>query len=226
VAKEETAALVKSASGAIRPCVAVTPGPGPRAGLAMAGKLIVAALERWRAVGRRHPALLQAGAVANGGGPAGRPALEVVAVSTSPAVAKMVWTEPMRDHPGRLLLDLDYIVEWVSAEPPATTLSFWICPVTLVFDQAWDLTADINLQGWSFQLFSTQSGGLDPTSAAGLGGQWPVTSSPLSSAHAASPSTCAARRSTVPAIGFLSRTGEDSASPRKATPADRADMRP
>ena len=61
-------------------------------------------------------------------------------MSISPAVAKSVWTEadfdamgshdnavhavalePVRDHPGRLLLDRDYIVEWVSAEPPATT---------------------------------------------------------------------------------------------------------
>jgi hypothetical protein len=93
-------------------------------------------------------------------------------VSTGPAVAKTVWTEadfdamswhdnavhavalePVPGHPGRLLLDLDYIVEWVPAEPPSTALSFWICPATLVFDRAWDLTADINLQGWSFQLF-------------------------------------------------------------------------
>jgi hypothetical protein len=79
VAKEEIAALVKPASGAVRPGAAVTPGPGPRAGLAIAGKLILAALERWRAVGRRHPALPRAGAVANGGGRAGRPALETVA---------------------------------------------------------------------------------------------------------------------------------------------------
>ena len=93
-------------------------------------------------------------------------------MSTGPAVDKTVWTqadfdamgwhdnavhavalEPVPDHPGRLLLDLDYIVEWVPAEPPATTLSFWICPATLVFDRAWDLTADISLQGWGFQLF-------------------------------------------------------------------------
>ena len=93
-------------------------------------------------------------------------------MSTGPAVDKTVWTqadfdamgwhdnavhavalEPVPDHPGRLLLDLDYIVEWVPAEPPAATLSFWICPATLVFDQAWNLTADIDLQGWSFQLF-------------------------------------------------------------------------
>lgn len=93
-------------------------------------------------------------------------------MSAGPTVAKTVWTEadfdamdwhdnavhamalePGSGHPGRLLLDLDYIVEWVPAELPATTLSFWICPATLVFDRAWDLTADVNLHGWSFQLF-------------------------------------------------------------------------
>jgi len=94
-------------------------------------------------------------------------------MSTGPAVAKAVWTEadfdamdwhdnaihavavePVPDHPGRLLLDLDYIVGGILPEPPATTtLSFWICPATLVFDEAWDLTADIDLRGWSFQLF-------------------------------------------------------------------------
>ena len=93
-------------------------------------------------------------------------------MTTGPAVARTVWTnadfdtmswhdnavhavalEPAPDHPGRLLLDIDYILEWVPAEAPATTLSFWICPATLVFDRAWDLTSDINLQGWSFQLF-------------------------------------------------------------------------
>jgi hypothetical protein len=92
-------------------------------------------------------------------------------MSTGPAVVKTVWTdadfdamnwhdnaihavalEPAPDHPGRLLLDLDYIVEWVAPEAPATTLSFWICPATLVFDRAWDLTTDIDLRGWSFQL--------------------------------------------------------------------------
>jgi hypothetical protein len=44
------------------------------------------------------------------------------------------------------------IIEWVPPEAPATTLSFWICPATLVFDQAWDLITDIDLRGWSFQL--------------------------------------------------------------------------
>jgi hypothetical protein len=39
-----------------------------------------------------------------------------------------------------------------STGAPAATLSFRICPATLVFDQAWDLTTDIDLRGWSFQL--------------------------------------------------------------------------
>ena len=79
MAEEETAALVKPASGAVWPGAAVTPGPGSRAGLGIAGKLILTALEWWRAAGRRHPVLPRAGAVANGGWPAGRPAREAAA---------------------------------------------------------------------------------------------------------------------------------------------------
>jgi hypothetical protein len=92
-------------------------------------------------------------------------------MSAPPTVAKTIWTdadfdamdwhdnavhaialEPGPSDPGRLLLDIDYIIQWVPPEAPATTLSFWICPATLVFDQAWDLTTDIDLRGWSFQL--------------------------------------------------------------------------
>jgi hypothetical protein len=82
-------------------------------------------------------------------------------MNNGPAVAKTVWTEadfdamdwhdnaihaiavePVPDNPGRLLVDLDYIVGWVSPTSPSTTLDFWICPATLVFDPAWDLTTD------------------------------------------------------------------------------------
>ena len=92
-------------------------------------------------------------------------------MSTEPTVAKTVWTDADFDamdwhdnaihalaferapsDPGRLLLDIDYIVEWVPPEAPATTLSFWICPATLVFDNAWDLTTDIELYARSFDL--------------------------------------------------------------------------
>jgi hypothetical protein len=92
-------------------------------------------------------------------------------MNNGPAVAKTVWTEadfdamdwhdnaihaiavePVPDNPGRLLVDLDYIVGWVSPTSPATTLDFWICPATLVFDPAWDLTTDVDMRGWAFQL--------------------------------------------------------------------------
>jgi len=92
-------------------------------------------------------------------------------MSGGPAVGKTVWTdadfetmgwhdnavhaiavEPAPPHPGSLLLDIDYIVEWVRRPGPGGLLSSWVCPATLVFHQAWDLVTDINLQGWSFQL--------------------------------------------------------------------------
>jgi hypothetical protein len=92
-------------------------------------------------------------------------------MSTGPTFAKAVWTaadfdqmswhdcavhaiavEPAPPHPGRLLVDLDYIVEWVCPTPSADTFIFWICPATLVFDEAWDLVGDINLRGFSFEL--------------------------------------------------------------------------
>jgi hypothetical protein len=92
-------------------------------------------------------------------------------MNNGPAVAKTTWTaadfdamdwhdnaihaiavEPVLENPGRLLVDLDYIVGWVSPTSPATTLDFWICPATLVFDPAWDLTTDVDMRGWAFQL--------------------------------------------------------------------------
>ena len=44
--------------------------------------------------------------------------------------------------PTRLLLDLDYIVQWVDGQPPARHFTFWVAPATLVFDQAWNVTGE------------------------------------------------------------------------------------
>lgn len=92
-------------------------------------------------------------------------------MSTGPAVTRTLWTdadfeemgwhdnavhaialEPAPNDPGSLLLDIDYILEWVPCAVPGRSLSFWVCPATLVFHQAWDLITDIDLTGWSFQL--------------------------------------------------------------------------
>jgi hypothetical protein len=38
-----------------------------------------------------------------------------------------------------------------ASRAPATAPTFWVCPATLVFDEARDLAADINLPGPSFE---------------------------------------------------------------------------
>ena len=38
-----------------------------------------------------------------------------------------------------LLLDLDYIVRWVDGPKPDSHYTFWVAPVTLAFDNAWDV---------------------------------------------------------------------------------------
>ena len=89
-----------------------------------------------------------------------------------PVVARTTWTEadyesmnwhdsalhaiawqPLPEEPGRFLLDLDYISQWVAPKPPSRLLSSWISPATLVFEPAWDLVTEMDRNGWSFQLF-------------------------------------------------------------------------
>jgi hypothetical protein len=60
--------------------------------------------------------------------------------------------EPALPHPGRLLIDLDYVIEWVKPVAPAKAFGFWICPATLVFDPARDFSCDIDLSRRSFEL--------------------------------------------------------------------------
>ena len=59
--------------------------------------------------------------------------------------------EPALPHPGRLVLDIDYIVRWEPPTPPASNFTFWLCPATLVFDHASDLVADLDLSRSTFE---------------------------------------------------------------------------
>ena len=59
--------------------------------------------------------------------------------------------EPSMPYPGRLLLDIDYIVGGERPTPPDTTFSFWMCTATLVFDQASDFAGNLDLVGRSFE---------------------------------------------------------------------------
>jgi hypothetical protein len=79
-----------------------------------------------------------------------------------PRLAKAIWSEvdfetmgwhdaiiyamallPSGEFLSRLVLDLDYIVEWVDPPRGERTFRFWIAPATLVFDQAWELRGQL-----------------------------------------------------------------------------------
>lgn len=55
-------------------------------------------------------------------------------------------------YPGRVLLDIDYIVEWVHPDDNDGVHGFWISPATLVFEHASDLTSTVDLTGMAFEL--------------------------------------------------------------------------
>jgi hypothetical protein len=42
-----------------------------------------------------------------------------------------------------LLLDIDYIFNWVHPVPPAQSFTFWVAPCTLVFKECFDLKIDV-----------------------------------------------------------------------------------
>lgn len=60
--------------------------------------------------------------------------------------------EEMEESPGRVLFDLDYVLEWISPSRPGKQFTFRVAPATLVFEPAWDLRGDVTLVGLSFVL--------------------------------------------------------------------------
>jgi hypothetical protein len=68
---------------------------------------------------------------------------------------KLIWTEADFENMGwhdskvyaiafdpddfTLLLDIDYIYKWVNLEEGEDSFKFWISPVTLLFENVWDL---------------------------------------------------------------------------------------
>src|SRR5690606_36004175 len=43
----------------------------------------------------------------------------------------------------KLMLDIDYMFEWVSPEPPSPSYTFWIAPCTLVFHQVSNFSCEV-----------------------------------------------------------------------------------
>ena len=141
-----------------------------------------------------------------------------------PQPAKTVWTnadfddltwhdntihalavEPLPGNPGRLLLDIDHIVEGVRAYPAEATLSFWICPATLVFSPAWDLVADTDMEGWGFHLAADRR-------------CWPVTDIPTPGQESAVPCPAGAGcRCPLAAAGRVTCTSNPPSGPVRAS---------
>ena len=53
-----------------------------------------------------------------------------------------------------LLLDIDYIFEWVQPEPGKKFFKFWIDPATLVFQNVYDVDFDIQAMGPELEILS------------------------------------------------------------------------
>ena len=58
---------------------------------------------------------------------------------------------------GNLVLDIDYIFEWLHPIPPQEYFSFWVAPCTLIFKEVCELRIDVDQQGNTFELFDFDS---------------------------------------------------------------------
>ncbi|ODS63960.1 MAG: hypothetical protein ABS41_03875 [Arenimonas sp. SCN 70-307] len=57
-----------------------------------------------------------------------------------------VWAMAADEERFEFAMDLDYIFEWVHPGPGETYFRFWVAPVTMVFENAYDVTFDIESQ--------------------------------------------------------------------------------
>jgi hypothetical protein len=54
-----------------------------------------------------------------------------------------VWAMVADEEKFEYAIDLDYIFKWVHPEPGETYFKFWLAPVTMVFENAYDLAIEI-----------------------------------------------------------------------------------
>ena len=54
-----------------------------------------------------------------------------------------VWAMVADEEKFEFAVDLDYIFKWVHPGPGETYFKFWVAPVTMVFENAYDVTIDI-----------------------------------------------------------------------------------
>lgn len=78
-------------------------------------------------------------------------------------VVAVAVTEGNQPGRSRLIMDLDYLVRWIYPVAPAQNFSFWIAPATLVFDDVWSLSGELQ----HADLAIDGIGQLDPQSGPG-----------------------------------------------------------
>jgi hypothetical protein len=54
-----------------------------------------------------------------------------------------VWAMVAHEEKFEFAMDLDYIFKWVHPEPGETNFKFWVAPVTMVFENAYDISIEI-----------------------------------------------------------------------------------
>ena len=54
-----------------------------------------------------------------------------------------VWAMVAHEGTFEFAMDLDYIFKWVHPQPGETSFKFWVAPVTMVFENAHDVSIDI-----------------------------------------------------------------------------------
>ena len=57
-----------------------------------------------------------------------------------------IWSMVSNSEKFEYLLDLDYIFKWVHPKENETYFKFWVAPVTMVFENAFDVKIDIESQ--------------------------------------------------------------------------------
>jgi hypothetical protein len=84
-------------------------------------------------------------------------------METTYQLEKLIWTDNDYDQMGwhdsrvyaiafddkefRFMLDIDYIFQWIHPLEGETYFKFWVAPVTLIFENIWDLKINIDSNG-------------------------------------------------------------------------------
>lgn len=75
-----------------------------------------------------------------------------------------VWAMVADEESWEFAMDLDYIFKWVHPEPGETYFQFWVAPVTMVFEDAFNITIEIESDQGCITIAELHRQELKPTS--------------------------------------------------------------